>query len=47
MTPNYGLSPTACHVTALAGQGSRRSGRGLAVRWAKRECEQYLDQVMP
>jgi hypothetical protein len=31
---NYWLKPTACHVTALARQGPRHSGRGLAVRWA-------------
>jgi hypothetical protein len=30
--PNYWLKPTAYRVTALAGQGPRHSGRGLAVR---------------
>jgi len=29
---NFGLSPTASCVTALAWQAPRRSGRGLAVR---------------
>jgi hypothetical protein len=32
MQSNFGLSPTAYRVTALATQAPRLSGRGLAVR---------------